>query len=250
MVDDDKLLSIDKWALLKLNDLVAFTRNSYDKYEFHTIFHAVHNFCVNDMSNFYLDVIKDRLYVEKATSESRRAAQTTIYKILDTLTLLIAPILAFTADEIWTAMPHDSSRNGESVIFNDIPNAVKSEETPFSVTWDRIHDIRNDVNKALEIARADKLIGKSLEAKITLHAEGELAQFLSSVKDELTTAFIVSEVELSDGEGDYKGDVEGLTVSVSKASGEKCARCWSYTNDVGSNAKYPDACARCATILG
>ena len=249
MVSDDKLLSIDKWALLKLDELVAYTRRSYEKYEFHTIFHAVHNFCVNDMSNFYLDVLKDRLYVEKADSVSRRAAQTTIYKILDSLTLLIAPILSFTAEEIWQAMPHDSSRESESVFFNNMPEAEMSADDDFSEKWDRIHAIRNDVNKALELARNEKLIGKSLEAKVTLFAQGELAEFLKGVEKELPSAFIVSQVEIAEGKGDFTGDVENLSVSVSRANGHKCARCWSFTEDVGNDSRYPDVCARCAEIL-
>ena len=249
MVSDDKLLSIDKWALLKLDELVAYTRRSYEKYEFHTIFHAVHNFCVNDMSNFYLDVLKDRLYVEKADSVSRRAAQTAIYKILDSLTLLIAPILSFTAEEIWQAMPHDSSRESESVFFNNMPEAEMSADNDFSEKWDRIHAIRNDVNKALELARNEKLIGKSLEAKVTLFAQGELAEFLKGVEKELPSAFIVSQVEIAEGKGDFTGDVENLSVSVSRANGHKCARCWSFTEDVGNDSRYPDVCARCAEIL-
>lgn len=249
MVSEDELLSIDKWSLMKLNELVKFTTDSYEKYEYHTIFHAVHNFCVNDMSGFYLDVIKDRLYVERAQSKTRRAAQTVMYKILDALTLLIAPILAFTADEIWLAMPHDSSRNAENVLFNDIPKPLPVEESEFSRVWDKIHSIRNDVNKALELARNEKLVGKSLEAKVSLFAEGDLLTFLEENKDELPSAFIVSQVEISKGQGDYKGEVDGLSISVSKASGEKCARCWSYTEDVGSNPNHPDCCARCADIL-
>ena len=209
----------------------------------------MHNFCVLDMSNFYLDVLKDRLYVEKADSKTRRAAQTTIYKILDALCLLITPILAFTADEIWKAMPHDALRNPASPLLNDIPEA-KGVEAQFSAKWDRIHEIRNDVNKALEQARNAKIIGKSLEAKIVLHATGELAQFLNENLDKLPSSFIVSQVETAEGEGEFKGDVEGLGITVKKADGEKCARCWSYSESVGRNAEHPEICERCAKILG
>ena len=249
MVAESELEEIDKWALSSLDKLITSVRASYEKYEYHTIFHAVHNFCVLDMSNFYLDVLKDRLYVEKADSKTRRAAQTTIYKILDALCLLITPILAFTADEIWKAMPHDASRNPASPLLNDIPEA-KGVEAQFSAKWDRIHEIRNDVNKALEQARNAKIIGKSLEAKIVLHASGELAQFLNENLDKLPSSFIVSQVETAEGEGEFKGDVEGLGITVKKADGEKCARCWSYSESVGRNAEHPEICERCAKILG
>ena len=249
MVAESELEEIDKWALSSLDKLITSVRASYEKYEYHTIFHAVHNFCVLDMSNFYLDVLKDRLYVEKADSKTRRAAQTTIYKILDALCLLITPILAFTADEIWKAMPHDASRNPASPLLNDIPEA-KGVEAQFSAKWDRIHEIRNDVNKALEQARNAKIIGKSLEAKIVLHASGELAQFLNENLDKLPSSFIVSQVETAEGEGEFKGDVEGLGITVKKADGEKCARCWSYSESVGRNVEHPEICERCAKILG
>ena len=249
MVDEAELEEMDKWALSSLNSLIRSVRASYDKYEYHTIFHAVHNFCVIDMSNFYLDVLKDRLYVEKADSKTRRAAQTTIYKILDTLCLLITPILAFTADEIWKAMPHDASRNPESPLLNDIP-AVKGVEDAFVSKWDKIHEIRNDVNKALEEARNAKVIGKSLEAKVILFATGENLDFLKANADVLPAACIVSQVEIREGEGAFKGDLEDLSITVEKAEGEKCARCWSYSTSVGTNAAHPEICARCAKILG
>ena len=249
MVDEAELEEIDKWALTALDKLLASVRASYDKYEYHTIFHAVHNFCVLDMSNFYLDVLKDRLYVEKADSKTRRAAQTTIYKILDTLCLLITPILAFTADEIWKAMPHDASRDATSPLLNEIP-AVKGVEAEFAAKWDRIHDIRNDVNKALEEARNAKVIGKSLEAKVKLFATGELLSFLEENAEKLPAAFIVSQVETAAGEGAFKGEVEGLSITVEKAEGEKCARCWSYSTTVGTHAAHPEICDRCAKILG
>ncbi len=249
MVEENELEEIDRWALTALDILLTSVRASYDKYEYHTIFHAVHNFCVIDMSNFYLDVLKDRLYVEKADSKTRRAAQTTIYKILDALCLLITPILAFTADEIWKAMPHDASRNPESPLLNDIPEA-KGVEAAFAAKWDRIHDMRNDVNKALEEARNAKVIGKSLEAKVKLFAGGELLAFLQENVDNLPAAFIVSQVELAQGEGDYKGEVDGLSISIEKAQGEKCARCWSYSESVGIHAAHPEICDRCAKILG
>lgn len=248
-VDESELEEIDKWALSSLDKLINYTIDNYEKYEYHTIFHALHNFCVIDMSNFYLDVLKDRLYVERADSKTRRAAQTTMYKILDALTLLITPILAFTADEIWAAMPHDASRDKRSPLLNDMPKAG-GLYTELAEKWDRIHAVRDDVNKALEEARNNKLIGKPLESKIKLFAKGELLDFLNANKDVLPASFIVSQVEVSEGEGDFKGDVEGLSITVCKADGQKCQRCWSYSETVGTVEGNDEICARCAAILG
>ena len=165
------LLAIDKWAVSRLDMLIQKVENAYNSFEFHIIFHAIHNFCVLDMSNFYLDVIKDRLYVEKSDSLSRRAAQTVIYNILDAMTKMIAPILAFTSEEIWSYMPHRAGDNTGSVSFNQMskPSGEHFDEA-FLSQWERIHCIRDDVTKALELARISKVIGKSLEAKVTLFA--------------------------------------------------------------------------------
>ena len=248
-VEESELEEIDKWALSSLDKLIDYTKASYEKYEYHTIFHALHNFCVIDMSNFYLDVLKDRLYVERADSKTRRSAQTTIYKILDALTLLITPILAFTADEIWASMPHDSSRDPRSPLLNDMPEA-KGLYKDLAAKWDRIHAVRDDVNKALEEARNNKLIGKPLESKIKLFADGELLEFLNANKAVLPASFIVSQVEVCEGEGEFKGDVEGLSITVCKADGQKCQRCWSYSETVGTVEGNDEICARCAAILG
>ena len=250
MVENDKLEELDKYALMKLDEIIQTARDSYEVYDYHTVSHAIHNFCVVDMSNFYFDVLKDRLYTSAPNSNTRRAAQTVLYKVLDALTLLLTPILAFTADEIWLAMPHDSSRNPESPLFNEIPQAdfIAADEA-FIAKWDKIHAVRVDVQKALELARNEKIIGKPLEAKISLYADGELYDFLKSVEAELPEIFITSAVTVSNGEGDFKGDVEGLSVSVSKADGEKCERCWKYSDTVGESSEHPTLCAHCAEVM-
>lgn len=250
MVAEDKLTSIDRWALMRLNDLITSVRESYEKYEYHTIFHAVHNFCVVDMSNFYLDVIKDRLYVEKAESETRRAAQTVIYKVLDAMTLLISPILAFTATEIWNHMPHSADRNPEAPIFNDMPSpsGIQPDEV-FMAYWEKLHAVREDAKKALELARTAKVIGASLEAKVTLYADGELYDFLQSAKQELADVLIVSQAEVAKGEGEFKGELEGLSITVSHAEGKKCERCWIFSDSVGKDETHPSLCGRCAGII-
>lgn len=250
IVDNDKLEELDKYALMKLDEVIETARAGYEVYDYHTVSHAIHNFCVVDMSNFYFDVLKDRLYTSAPDSATRRAAQTVLYKVLDALTLMLTPILAFTADEIWLAMPHDSSRNPESPLFNEIPRADFIEaDDDFIAKWDRIHAVRVDVQKALELARNEKIIGKPLEAKVSLCAQGELFDFLKSVETALPEIFITSSVCVENGEGDFKGDVEGLSVCVSKADGEKCERCWKYSDTVGTDSEHPTLCAHCAGVI-
>ena len=248
----EELLPIDRWALAQLDKLNKKIRAGYDSFEFHQVFHAIHNFCVVDMSNFYLDVIKDRLYVEKTDGKERRAAQTAMYIILDQMTRMIAPILAYTADEIWESMRHEDSEDSTGVVFNQMPEftGVNADEA-FTATWDRIHLIRDVVKKALELARNEKVIGASLDAKVQLFCEGELYDFVKSVEDELATVFITSQVEVVNGTGgSFTGEVEGLSVTVLPAEGEKCNRCWSFSDTVGSDEHHPDVCARCAAVLG
>lgn len=244
MVDVKDLYPIDKWAIAKLNELNDKVRAGYDAYEFHQVYHSIHNFCVVDMSNFYLDVLKDRLYTEKTDSASRRAAQTTIYMILDAMTRMISPILAYTSDEIWRYMPHGSNCDKECVLFNEMPAKVDVDiDAEFMARWDRIHELRDLVKKSIEVAVKNKLIKSSLESKIVLTCGGDNYEFVNSVLGELTAVFIVSKVEL------VKGDSDEINVVVEKAEGEKCERCWVYSDTVGQNSEHPTLCARCAEIL-
>lgn len=244
MVDVKDLYPIDKWAIAKLNELNDKVRAGYDAYEFHQVYHSIHNFCVVDMSNFYLDVLKDRLYTEKADSASRRAAQRTIYMILDAMTRMISPILAYTSDEIWRYMPHGSNCDKECVLFNEMPAKVDVDiDAEFMARWDRIHELRDLVKKSIEVAVKNKLIKSSLESKIVLTCGGDNYEFVNSVLGELTAVFIVSKVEL------VKGDSDEINVVVEKAEGEKCERCWVYSDTVGQNSEHPTLCARCAEIL-
>jgi len=250
MVDVAKLEEIDHWALMRLDEVVKACREAYENFEYHIIFHAIHNFCVIDMSNFYLDVLKDRLYVEAKGSETRRAAQTAIYKILDTLARLVSPILAFTADEIWQFMPHTADCDARHVVYNAIPEAKGEYDEEFMARWEKIHEMRDDVKKALEIARSEKVIGASLDAKVTLYADGELYDFAAKVKDILPTVFMVSDFELKKGKGgSYKSETLDMSVTAEHATGEKCARCWSFGNTVGADAEHPTVCARCANVV-
>ena len=243
MVSLDELMPIDKWALAKLNILIDKVKEAYDKYEFHIVYHAIHNFCVVDMSNFYLDVLKDRLYTEKADSKARRAAQTSIYIILNAMTRMIAPILAYTSDEIWKYMPHSSSEKAEHVVYNEMPEKVDiSIDDDFMAFWDEIHELRDDVKKSLETFIKDKTIKSSLEAKVTLAASGDKLAFLKKAENELATAFIVSEVEIIENSSD-------LEISIEKAEGEKCERCWVISKTVGENSEHPTLCSRCCDNL-
>lgn len=247
----DDLHELDKWALLKLDALMKKVDEAYNSFDFHIVYHAIHNFCVVDMSNFYLDIIKDRLYCEKADGIDRRAAQTTMYLILDALTRMVAPILAFTSEEIWQSLPHTSSENTESVLFNQMPEPIGvTVSDSFMEKWNKIYEIRECAKKALEEKRAAKVIGSSLDAKVIIHCNQETAQFLEGFKDDLQTIFIVSGVEISqDGTGEFNFEEQGLSIDVVKATGEKCERCWMYSDTVGSHPEHPTLCSRCASVV-
>ena len=204
------------------------------------------------MSSFYLDIIKDRLYVEKADSLSRRAAQTVIYNVLNAIVKIVAPILSFTSEEAWQFIRHTAGEDGRSVFFNDFPKAQGlSAPAEFTAKWDKIIAVRNDVQKALELARAEKKIGASLEAVVTVYADADEKAFLDTVPD-LAQLFIVSGVKISCDAAPadaVAGENAGVSVLVAKAEGEKCQRCWAYTGDVGYDEKHPTLCKRCASII-
>ena len=247
---EDRLEEIDRWALTRLDELSAGVCEAYESFTFHEAFHRIHHFCVVDLSNFYLDVLKDRLYVEKADSVTRRAAQTVIYRILHALTRLVAPILAYTSEEIWSYLPHGEHDDARSVLFNDMPKGGAVRDKAFMERWERIHALRNDVQKALEAARAQKLIGGSLDAQVTLHCKGELLTFVQEIRELLPSVLIVSKVDVTgEGEGDAAGETEGLRVSVAHAQGGKCSRCWTYSETVGQQPGHAELCARCAAII-
>ena len=243
MVDDDQLFEIDRWALEACNKLTATMRDAYEHYDFSRAYHALYNFCVIDMSNFYMDVIKDRLYC--ADDHARRCAQTALYRILVDFTKLLAPILCFTSQEIWSYIPKLDGMK-EYVVFEQMPEAKAAADEAFEAKWDRIMAIRDDVKKVLEQARADKVIGSALEAGLTLYCSKEVYDFLNAIPmDELADLFIVSHVDLVEGEGGVKGLVEGLGVSAAHAAGNKCLRCWKYETTVGEDG----LCPRCAKVL-
>ena len=243
MVEESQLFEIDRWALEAIRSLTATVRDAYDHYDFSRAYHAIYNFCVIDMSNFYMDVIKDRLYC--ADDQARRCAQTALYRILVDFTRLLAPILCFTSQEIWSYIPKLPGMK-EYVVFEQMPEVTAPADEAFTAKWDRIMAIRDDVKKALEQARADKKIGSSLEAAVKLYCSSELYDFLNAIPmDELADLMIVSHISLEQGEGGVKGLVDGLGVQVETAVGQKCLRCWKYHPAVGEEG----LCPRCAKVL-
>ncbi len=258
MVPDDKLTEIDKWAVSRFDALIDKVNEGYNNFDFHIVFKAIHNFCVVDMSNFYLDIIKDRLYCCEEKSEERRAAQTAMYRILSGVSRLIAPIMSFTAEEIWKYMPHTASEDTNSIFLNDMPVKSTVTVTPdFEAKWTLIYDLRQSVNKALEMKRNDKMIGKSLEAAVKLYCNDQNYEAVKACESELAEIFIVSKVEvLNGGSGEFdpqtlgaSGTATEISVSIEKASGDKCERCWTYSETVGKNPAHPTLCARCASVV-
>ena len=251
-VADGDLLELDRWALSRLETLAGRVESAYNDYEFHVLYHAVHNFCSVELSSSYLDILKDRVYISAPTSIERRSAQTAMYRILDALTRLIAPVLSFTADEIWAQMPGEREASVHLAALPSFKNSMLDQR--LDDIYEQIWTVRSDVSKALELAREAKLIGNSLEAKITLVVgDVECRALLEEYADQLATLFIVSQVELVDQTVDdsaYAGEkISGLQVVVEPAAGTKCDRCWNYSTKVGENTDYPTACRRCVAVL-
>ena len=247
-VADDQLQEIDRWALAALDDLIVNAHNGYAVYDFNKVYHAVYNFCVVAMSNFYLDVTKDRLYCTNGAA--RRAAQTTMYKILVALDKIIAPILCFTSQEIWDFLPKTEGMN-KYVVFEDMTKAGEyAADDAFKAKWNQLIAVRDEVKKVLEQARAEKTIGASLEASVTLYCGDAVYDLLNSIPmDELADLMIVSHVELVKGEGGAASAVEGLGIAAAHATGDKCERCWKYSADIGTPPAHPTLCARCASVV-
>ena len=250
------LSEIDRWALHKGQKMLQKVLNAYRDYEFHILFYAIHHFCVVDMSNFYLDVIKDRLYTCSADSRERRTAQTVMHKLLSILVRLIAPVLSFTAEEIWQYMPGDKEDRGISVQLEEFPKVNPEEiDQELEGKYGKILDVRYEVARALERARNEKVIGHSLDAKVNLYVDDKLHEFLKPIEKELPFLFIVSQVEVMPpgreaGEEALEGEeLKNLKVTVTQAEGQKCERCWNYSTTVGKVKEHPGICTRCAANL-
>ena len=251
----EQLMEIDKWALHKLEVLKRKVTENYDKYEFYNLFQDIHYFAGVDMSAFYLDIIKDRLYTEGTNSIERRSAQTVMTEILVTLTKMIAPILSFTAEEIWETLP-EVLKDKESVLLTDWYKENDEYLNPeIENKWVEIIKVRKEANKSLEKARQgkDRIIGNSLDAKVMLHStDAEIQKFLVENREKLELALIVSEVEIVENidETFTKGEeATDLYIKVLHAEGEKCERCWKYSKEIGKNPEHPTLCPRCASVL-
>jgi isoleucyl-tRNA synthetase len=253
------LLEIDRWAMSRLQNLVRKVTSAYESCDFHEVFHSLYNFCIVDMSSFYLDILKDRVYTFRKDSPERRAAQWTMRQILTVITKLIAPILSFTAEEVWRFM---RDGRGESIFLSGFPEAEERFlNNDLEQRWAKLQKIRDTVNKALEIKRKEKFIGNSLEALVVLYSTGDAYAMLDAYRDFLPTLFIVSKVELMKYDEvmgaeepvkkeAFEGeDLKGLYVSVRRAVGRKCERCWNFSTLVGSFADDPDICERCHPVL-
>ncbi len=253
LVSPADMQPLDRWAISRLNQLIEKVMRGYEDYEYHIVYHAVYNFCVVDMSNFYLDVIKDRLYCEEKNGMLRRSAQTAMFLILDAMVRMIAPILAFTSDEVWQAMPHTSADDAENVVFNQMPKVYNDYAlgTDELAQWDKLIAVRSGINAALETARANKLVGKPLEAAVTLLCSDENAYHAYKPFEQLLTELcIVSHLHIEMGEGGVPCEgVENLSVKVERAQGAKCERCWIYSDSVGHDTEHPTLCARCAKVV-
>ncbi len=245
----EDLMEIDKWALTKLNRLIKDCTKAYDTYDFHIAYRALNQFCVVDMSSFYLDIIKNRLYTYRANSVERRAAQTTMYEILSGLVRVLAPMTCFTAEEIWQYMPHRKGENLESVMLDFYPKVnAKFENQALELKWERLIKVKEAVAKKLEIARAEKKIGLSLEAKVILYAEAEEHDFIKNNLEILKEICMVSSLEISENRRNQDEEV-GIGVEVKKADGEKCERCWQYSTTVGEDSDYPTLCHDCKEVM-
>ncbi len=277
---------LDRWILHRTQSILARCRDAYDQYELHVVFHALNNFCSVDLSALYLDIVKDRLYCEGANSIKRRAAQTTLYQILDVLVHMIGPILSFTAEEIWEYMP-DRARRPSSVFLSQVPQVdAKSTDSQLADRWERIFRERGEILKALEVARNGGIIGHSLDANVILYragGDGEqktgLSLLLSQDAKKAEDVLIVSQLSSRNGQrpaslreldearaagkdgtsvqihddnrsgwGYYSKSLDAV-IAVFAASGVKCERCWKYDAEIGQDASYPTVCPRCAQVL-
>jgi isoleucyl-tRNA synthetase len=231
-------------VLLRAEDLVARSRAWFDEFQFHKVYHSLYAFATVDLSAVYFDVLKDRLYTAAPRSQARRAAQTALYRLLDALVRLAAPIMSFTAEEVWGQMGRPGSVH--VALFpepGELTAGIGDGMRQRIGEWDRLMEVRDSVLKSLEAARNDKLIGAPLEARVRLRASGDVYALLRKYARELPALFIVSQVELESGEA-------ALEVAVERAAGSKCERCWKYSTDIGDDPRYPTICRPCAGAVG
>jgi isoleucyl-tRNA synthetase len=249
------MVALDRWVVDQAAQLQEDIVNAYNEYEFHVVVHKLMNFCTTELGGFYLDIIKDRQYTAKGDSHARRSCQTAMYLIAEAMTRWMAPILSFTAQEIWQALPVIDGEARDEFVFTDVwfegLQASSREDALNDDYWSELLLVRAEVNKALELARKEKTVGKALEAKVELFATKALAEKLSQLGDELRFVLITSQASISvvtEAPTDAQAtEIEGLWLKVSQSPGKKCERCWHYTEDVGVTEEHPELCQRCVT---
>ncbi len=250
MVEYKDMMELDRWAVMKLNSVIEKAVSAYEKYEFHMLYNAILNFCIVDLSNFYLDILKSRLYTEKPDSYERRSAQSAMFMILDALCKLLAPVIVFTAEEIWKFMPHKAYDDKASVMFAQMPKACGCfKDEALDEKWNKIIAVRNDVNKALEPMRNAKVIGKSLDAEVTVYAKGELFELLKGMEAELAEIFITSKATVAEDAPKDAFSGEACKVTAEASKHEKCGRCWVHSETVGTIEGFDGICADCVRKL-
>jgi len=248
-VEAPDLAGLDQWILTRAERLVRDCRAWFEEFAFHRVYRAIYDFTTVDLSAIYFDVLKDRLYTTAPGSQARRSAQTALYRIAWALVRLVAPLISYTAEEVWQHFPKPAGAP-ESVHLALFPEpeeltvGLTDEQRGGAANWDRLMPVRDAVLKSLEAARQEKRIGAPLEARVRLRADGGLLPLLQEYASELPALFIVSEVAL-----DGPADGAELSVQVERAAGTKCERCWKYTADVGSNTAFPTVCAACADAV-
>jgi isoleucyl-tRNA synthetase len=275
LVDASQLEEIDSWALVRTSELLERVQAAYDEYAFHKVYRGVYDFATVDMSKFYFDILKDRLYTAPAGSVRRRAAQTTLYRIADALVRVLAPLMCFTSDEVWTHLPAPHLREksvhlARFVAPAELRAGLSAQHLQRMENWPRLIALREEVLKALDVAREEKFVGGALEARVVLVFSGEedgprdlptevgppdrpldLETLVEEYRTFLPQFFIVSQVEVASGEvaGATATGLSGLSVKIEKAAGQKCDRCWNYSVHVGEDQRYPTVCERCSAAL-
>ncbi|HUX09677.1 MAG TPA: class I tRNA ligase family protein, partial [Terriglobia bacterium] len=255
-VRGDQLEEIDAWAHVETAGLLERVYAAYQEDAFHKVYRAIYDFATIELSSFYFDILKDRLYTAPAHSVRRRAAQTTLYRIADALVRVVAPLMCFTAEEVWSHLPQAPAREPSVHLARFVPAASLRDEVPPAYrrnldNWPRLIAVRDAALKALEAARRDNVIHSPLEARLYLSAEADLSPLLEKYRAELTSLLIVSQVELepySSGEAG-ESSLPGLKIRIERALGAKCTRCWNYSEQVGKDEVYPDVCERCLPAL-
>ncbi|MDZ4165259.1 MAG: isoleucine--tRNA ligase [Smithellaceae bacterium] len=254
LVPVGEMEEMDRWAMHRLQEVIRRVRDAYDQYQFHVVYHTIHNFCSVDLSALYLDILKDRLYTSNALSRERRSAQSAMYTILENITRLLAPVMTFTMEEIWKALPACAGRPS-SVHLSSLPEVdPRLQDASLAERWKNLLNVRGEISKAVEGARKEKLIGHSLDAHVLIALPEELRLILGDSLDILRTILIVSRVDLVPAEelaeAYVSSEIDGLLVGVRKAAGKKCPRCWIYSEEMSpDDAQYPDICPRCFNVV-